>query len=251
MAKAMSDPFKKLYDEISSRKAKPRDFEPYTGGNGRIDRAVDLILNEDFPRSGTLLDVGGATGNLGYALRNNFQTRWTLDISKVCKEPAEAKGNKFLCCNVDTDGFCDWNDNGIESEEIDLIVALDFIEHIIDPMKFARECHRVLKPGGKVLINTPNIQFWRHLHSLVVEGKFPHTSGDSDVYHGGHVAFYNVNDMVQIFSQANGFTDTRMHTRGLTPEPPPPIWVSLMAKAEFAPSIQLSYPDLIFSARKQ
>lgn len=242
MAGSVTDPFKKLYDDITSRKAKPRDYEPYVGGNGRIDRAVDLILNEDFPRSGTLVDVGGAIGNLGYALRDHFQTRWCMDIASECSGPAEAKGNIFLTVNTDAVGI------PIADESADLITALDFIEHVLDPQYFARECHRVLKPGGKVLINTPNIQFWRHLNSLVADGKFPHTSGDREVYHGGHVAFFNLHDMITIFGEV-GLVDHRMHTRGLTPDVPPPIWYS-MARYGNTPSLQLSYPDLIFSCRK-
>lgn len=238
MAGQVSDPFTKLYDEIASRKNESANVGPYGGGNGRIDRAVDLILNEDFPRGGALLDVGGATGNLGYALRNVFSERVTLDIAEECRGPAESKGNIFVCSNVDIRGFHnEWDDR------FDLVVALDFIEHILNPEQFARECLRVLKPGGKVLINTPNIQFWKHLHSLVVDGNFPHTSGDQDVYHGGHVAFYNYQDMQRIFTR---FKDHKFHTRGLTPEPPPPIWSQLCRVG----NIQLSYPDLVFSCRK-
>lgn len=235
----MSDPFAKLYASIADRKGEANNDGPYKGGNGRIDRAVDLILNEDFPRAGILLDVGGATGNLGYALREYFDGgRITLDISDACRIPAQEKGNRFICANVDSLGLV-----GIDDGAVDLIVALDFIEHILDPQKFAAECWRVLRFGGKVLINTPNIQFWKHLHSLVVEGNFPHTSGDQEVYHGGHVAFYNLQDMKRIFSS---FTDHTMHTRGLTPEPPPPIWAQLSKVG----NLQLSYPDLIFSCRK-
>lgn len=235
----MVDSFKDLYDRIAHRKRESKETGPYAGGNGRIDRAVDLILNEDFPRSGSLMDVGGATGNLGYALRDYFSDRSVVEIAEDCRIPAGVKGNVFFLANVDTSGLPGLVDS------YDLVVALDFIEHIIDPEKFARECFKILKPGGKVLINTPNIQFWKHLHSLVVEGRFPHTSGDKEVYHGGHVAFFNWNDMCDIFGRA-GFVDHTMHTRGLTPEPPPPIWTSISK----AGGIQLSYADLIYSARK-
>ncbi len=235
-----NDPFKDLYDEIAERKGEANAIGPYTGGNGRVDRAVDIILNEDFPREGVLVDVGGATGNLGYALRNHFRERITVDISEACRAPNESKGNRFVCANVDNVGL-----DNVGREVADLVVGLDFIEHILDPDNFARECMRTLKPGGKVLINTPNIQFWRHLHSLVVEGKFPHTSGDQEVYHGGHVAFFNLHDMTSIFGRA-GFVDHRMHTRGLTSESPPPIWTSISKVG----SIQLSLPDLIYSCRK-
>lgn len=236
----MADPFKDLYDKIADRKNEAKEIGPYAGGNGRIDRAVDLILNEDFPRSGGLLDVGGATGNLGYALREHFTWRHVLEIAEACRIPAEAKGNSFTLQFMSDGVTMPYKDSNFN-----LVTALDFIEHIIDPEKFASECFRVLRPDGKVLINTPNIQFWRHLNSLVVDGHFPHTSGDREAYHGGHVAFYNFQDMVKIFGEA-GFTDLRMHTRGLTPDAPPPIWSSISKVG----NIQLSYADLIFSARK-
>lgn len=233
----MSDPFERLYDNIASRKNEAGAISPYNGGNGRIDRAVQMIRNNEVNASGTLLDVGGATGNLGYAVRDLFEKRIVIDIATDCRNGAIAKGNSFIPANIDLEGL------QVPDASVDLIVALDFIEHIIDPEKFSRECYRVLKPRGQVLINTPNIQFWRHLHSLVVEGVFPHTSGDQEVYHGGHVAFYNIHDMQQIF---RGFIDQRQHFTGLTADPPPPIW-SQISKAG---NLQLAYPDLIFSCRK-
>ena len=249
------DPVKSIYDRIADRKGERNAFAPYEGGNGRIDRAVDLILTEDFPRSGTLLDVGGATGNLGYALRDKFEVRWTLDIVEACREPAEKKGNNFICANVDSTGFVEkekgYAGGGIIDCEVDLICALDFIEHIVDPEKFARECFRVLRPGGKVLINTPNMQFWRHLESLVCQGVFPHTSGDREVYHGGHLAFFTLHDLKVIFGQA-GFVEHRHHLRGLAPDPAPPIWETLLRQPQNTLERRqlLCYPDLIFSCKK-
>ncbi len=236
----MTDPFQKLYDDLAARKREADAIGPYTGGNGRIDRAVELIKSGDFPTGGTLVDVGGATGNLGYALRDLYKERWTVDISVDCREPAESKGNRFICSNVDVDGL-----SGLDKREgeVDLIVALDFIEHILDPQKFASECHRLLRPGGMVLINTPNIQYWRHIESLLVRGIFPHTSGDPEVYHGGHVAFYNFQDMKNIFSS---FVHPKMHTEGLTADPPPPIYTTMSRIS----ALQFSYADLIFSCAK-
>lgn len=41
------------------------------------------------------------------------------------------------------------------------VVCIDGIEHIERPFDFVRECHRVLKPGGHLIISTPNISSLR------------------------------------------------------------------------------------------
>lgn len=45
---------------------------------------------------------------------------------------------------------------GIEDNSIDFVVTFQVIEHIKDDKHFLREIYRVLKPGGKVMITTPN-----------------------------------------------------------------------------------------------
>jgi 2-polyprenyl-3-methyl-5-hydroxy-6-metoxy-1,4-benzoquinol methylase len=47
---------------------------------------------------------------------------------------------------------------GIEDNSFDYAVTFQVIEHIKDDKKFVSEIHRVLKPGGKLLLSTPNIK---------------------------------------------------------------------------------------------
>jgi SAM-dependent methyltransferase len=37
-----------------------------------------------------------------------------------------------------------------------------FVEHIHEPLQLLRECHRILTPGGRLLILTPNAASWGH-----------------------------------------------------------------------------------------
>lgn len=45
---------------------------------------------------------------------------------------------------------------GIEDNSIDTLVSFQVIEHINDDLGFLKEIHRVLRPGGKALLTTPN-----------------------------------------------------------------------------------------------
>lgn len=45
--------------------------------------------------------------------------------------------------------------------ELDAVVCIDGIEHIERPYDFAAECARVVRPGGVVILSTPNISSLR------------------------------------------------------------------------------------------
>lgn len=45
---------------------------------------------------------------------------------------------------------------GIEDNSFDFAVTFQVIEHIRDDSMFVQEIHRVLKPGGKLFVSTPN-----------------------------------------------------------------------------------------------
>jgi SAM-dependent methyltransferase len=45
--------------------------------------------------------------------------------------------------------------------DFDAVVSIEGIEHIERPFDFVRECHRVLRPGGAVVLTTPNISALR------------------------------------------------------------------------------------------
>lgn len=44
----------------------------------------------------------------------------------------------------------------IEDESVDVVINFQVIEHLWDQLQFLRECFRVLRPGGELLISTPN-----------------------------------------------------------------------------------------------
>lgn len=42
--------------------------------------------------------------------------------------------------------------------KFDAVVAIEIIEHLENPFRFARECAKLLKPGGFLFLTTPNVE---------------------------------------------------------------------------------------------
>ena len=94
-----------LYAKMAARKDKPKDYEPYDGGNGRVNKCESLMRQGKIRTGGTLLDVGGGIGDLGYAVRDLFERRIVLDISSTSLQAARKKGNWVVQADVDRHGF--------------------------------------------------------------------------------------------------------------------------------------------------
>jgi len=54
----------------------------------------------------------------------------------------------------------------------DIVVALETIEHLEAPWEFCRELSRVLKPGGWLVVSTPNQLSLLSILCLIVRGRF-------------------------------------------------------------------------------
>lgn len=103
---------------------------------------------------GRLLDIG--CGN-GATLRVMQDLGWDaegIDFDPVTVENAQSK---CLRVHLGTLREQQYND-----DSFDAVVMCHVIEHVHDPLDLVRECQRVLKPGGRLVILTPNVDSWGH-----------------------------------------------------------------------------------------
>lgn len=73
---------------------------------------------------------------------------------------ADIEGQQDLDFTIKTDGSIDAADNSF-----DLILSTQVLEHLIRPESYLHECHRLLKPGGALLLST---------HGTFVDHGCPH-----------------------------------------------------------------------------
>jgi len=110
----------------------------------RLEREVMARKSE--PR---VLDVGCATGALLAFLRERGWQGIGAEISPSARHARETRGLDVRSATVEDCAFPDGH--------FDLALASHLIEHLNSPRAFAREMRRVLCPGGRLMLTTPNI----------------------------------------------------------------------------------------------
>lgn len=91
----------------------------------------------------------------------------------------------------------------------DAVTAGEVIEHLLDPDVFLSEIHRILRPGGQLILTTPNLCFWRNLIQII-RGKSLFWV-DYQQGQNGHVRYFTPDTLQQLLKQ-NGFEIDRLYS---------------------------------------
>jgi 2-polyprenyl-3-methyl-5-hydroxy-6-metoxy-1,4-benzoquinol methylase len=143
----------------------------YRGGASAADRTLGLLpwiypgrsAELDFSvmwlearGRGRLLDVGA--GN-GWLVRNMNSLGWQaegVDFDPLSVEKARSEGLKMHLGSLLEQRFGD--------SSFDAVTMSHIIEHVHDPGAWLAEAHRILRPGGRLALATPNTRSYLHRH---------------------------------------------------------------------------------------
>jgi 2-polyprenyl-3-methyl-5-hydroxy-6-metoxy-1,4-benzoquinol methylase len=127
-----------------------------------IYRAVKAVVSAR-GGSGVLADVGCGRGALWPHLRPLFTRCIGVDAVRYDGLPAEVE---FRAVDLEREPL------PIETGAVNVAVAVETIEHLENPRALVRELGRITRPGGLVVITTPNQRSLLSLLTLVVTGEF-------------------------------------------------------------------------------
>jgi 2-polyprenyl-3-methyl-5-hydroxy-6-metoxy-1,4-benzoquinol methylase len=104
---------------------------------------------------GRVLDVGCGNGRF---LNHMRDLGWTVEGVEIDPQSAKVAKESFgLSVHTGT-----LQDAGFPSDHFDSVTMSHVIEHTRDPILLLAECRRILRPGGMLVIVTPNIQSMGH-----------------------------------------------------------------------------------------
>jgi SAM-dependent methyltransferase len=180
------------------------------------DRRQMAVLCARRGAAGKYLEIGAGDGATILALADVYNQLVGTDLSAVRVKQMELLFQKnpkaqILQNNLEVDGL------SFADGEFDTAVMVDVIEHIIDPIGALKEIHRVLKPGGRLIVLTPNVAKWTRRLKLLA-GYFPSTASlqeglihydkktPTDLHDEGHLHYFTFRSLARLAVERAGFS---------------------------------------------
>lgn len=104
-----------------------------------------------------VLEIGCGRGLTGAEIQSRLGCRVTgVELNPVAAAEARSRLHEVLTGDVESLEL---------NSRFDAIIALELIEHLVDPLQFLRRMRSLLRPGGRLVLSTPNIAH----HAIVAD----------------------------------------------------------------------------------
>jgi SAM-dependent methyltransferase len=185
---------------------------PVSSGAGRARRQLRMVeaVLADADRPQVIVDVGCGDGSATGLVRRLGHTVVGVDWSMMALRNARRHDLLLIRGGLDAPGL------PLADGSVDLVIFSEVIEHIVDTDAAIDELHRVLRPGGRLLVSTPNLAAWynRGLLALGIQPIFSEVSmrgvyGRPGRQVAGHLRMFTKRALTE-FLAARGFVCERV-----------------------------------------
>lgn len=150
---------RQAYDRLEDE----RYIDETSGRRRSLKRGLRLIHRYHRGEPGRLLDVGCATGiflelaaEAGWSVVGLEPSRWLFERAR--RQLGDRVVNRTF------------EEAGLDERSFDAVTLWDVLEHLVDPVAAIARCAAVLRPGGLLVLNTPNVD---SLIARVMRSKWP------------------------------------------------------------------------------
>lgn len=158
---------------------------------------------------GRVLEIGAADGGFIKELAaRGFKSPVGVEPSADCVANADAETAPLLICDLFRPGL-------FPEGSFDIVTTFHVIDHLHDPLEMLRECRRVLRPGGKILIVCHDVE----APSAKVLGKL------SPIFDIEHIFLFS-EDTIGKLAEKAGFK--KVASGGLANTYPLEYWLSML-----------------------
>ncbi len=128
----------------------------------RVTLMMKLVERLKKQGAGSILDVGCTDGFLSQKFRDMGLYTIGIDASASAVETARARTDEAYVADTGKEAL------PLPNDKVELIWAGEIIEHIFDTEFFVEELLRVTKPGGRLVLSTPNLGAWINRIALLL-----------------------------------------------------------------------------------
>ena len=183
---APPDFFRYLWLPIGSEgTAMKKELETYQGiliqSDTGLHQQIAALVTEVLPPGASILDWGCGQGALSQRLADLGFRVQAVDLSAADFRASVPFENLDFNDGQQLAAFL----RKYESS-FDLILGVEVIEHLENPWQYMRNLRHLVKPGGFLLLSTPNITSWVSRVNFFFRGRF-HQFEDADRAYG-HIA---------------------------------------------------------------
>ncbi len=181
------------HDQTSVRGAK------YRSDHGFLTAPLAEVLSAQVSANAEWLDVGCGDGRTaGVWAREHGRRYLGVDVSSEAVKAAQAIG-------LDARKTDDATALPFPDNSFDVVTCIEVIEHLFLPREAVAEMRRVLRPGGRLIVTTPNVAYWRRRVDMALLGRWNPLGDDLAVeapWRDPHIRFFNPGSLQRMLKSA-------------------------------------------------
>lgn len=179
-------------------------------GSPRPGDAHDLVLQR-VPQGSRVLELGCATGYLSRWMRDAGSHVVGIELVPEAAALAKQFCDRVIVGSLEATDV--WERAG---SDYDVVVAAAVLEHLRQPLDALRRCVAALRPGGRIVVNLPNVAHWQE-RLLHLRGHFDYE--DYGIRDRTHLVFFTYATAQELFDSAGLRVIDFAASRGPVPLP--------------------------------